>query len=92
MVLLREFILGNNITGLVITSHGHTTVIGGEDENFAGVLTGQLGIYTGSGMTQGTYTFPLATIGAWETFIAEATAESPIATSVGPPVAVRIAL
>ena len=73
-VMLREFILGDNRTGLVTTSRGHATVIGGEDKNFPGVLTGQSGIYYGSGTTQFTYTYPASVIGAWETFIAEATA------------------
>lgn len=73
-VLLREFILGNNRTGLVTTSRGHTTVIGGEDKNFAGIITGQPEIYYGSGTTQFTYTAPTLTIAEWETFIAVATA------------------
>ena len=72
--MLREFVLGNNRTGLVTTSKGHTTVIGGEDKNFPGVMTGQSGIYYGSGATQGAYTYPASVVGAWETFIAEATA------------------
>ncbi|KAF7795041.1 hypothetical protein EIP86_006185 [Pleurotus ostreatoroseus] len=79
-VLLREFILGNNETGLVTSFRGHTSVVGGEDHNFAGVLTGQSGIYYGSGTTQGTYTYPALTIAEWETFIAEATA-TPFATT-----------
>ena len=73
-VMLREFILGHNETGLVTISDGHTSVVGGEDPNFAGVLTGQSEIFTGSGMTEGAYTYPALTIAEWETFIAEATA------------------
>ena len=61
------------------TSHGHTTVIGGEDPKYRGVLSGQLGIYGGSGTTQSTYTYPAATITAWESFIATA-ALTPVAT------------
>ncbi|KAJ3553097.1 hypothetical protein NM688_g3802 [Phlebia brevispora] len=52
-VLLREFILGHNETGLVDSSDGHTSVVGGADPNFTGVLTGQLGIYYGSGYDAG---------------------------------------
>ncbi len=73
-VFLREFVFGNNETGLVTNVKGHTTVIGGEDPQLANtVLTGQSGIYYGSGTTQYTYTYPTATIAAWETFIAFAT-------------------
>ncbi|PSR71878.1 hypothetical protein PHLCEN_2v12222 [Hermanssonia centrifuga] len=73
-VFLREFVFGNNETGLVTSVKGHTTVIGGEDPQLANtVLTGQSGIYYGSGTTQYTYTYPTATIAAWETFIAFAT-------------------
>ena len=72
LVLLREFILGSNPTGLVTTSHGHTTVIGGEDPKFEGIISGQAGIYGGHGTTEFTYTYPSATIAAWESFIATA--------------------
>ena len=71
-MLLREFILGNNPTGLVTTSHGQTTVIGGEDPTFKGVLTGQAGIFVGSGSIESTVFYPAATIAAWESFIATA--------------------
>ena len=76
--MLREFILGNNRTGLVTTVHGHTTVIGGEDPSYQGFIPGQAGIYYGSGTTQFTYTYPTATIAAWERFIATA-ARTPVA-------------
>lgn len=72
-ILLREFILGHNETGLVTSFHGHTSVVGGEDHNFGGVMTGQSGIYYGSGATHYTYTYPSLTIAEWETFIAVAT-------------------
>ncbi|KAJ3547334.1 hypothetical protein NM688_g5411 [Phlebia brevispora] len=72
-VLLREFILGNNETGLVKTVRGHTTIVGGTDPAFDGILTGQSGIYYGSGATQGTYTYPALTIAEWQTFINAAT-------------------
>ena len=90
--MLREFIFGTNETGLVPTDRGRTTVVGGEDRDFPGVLTGQSAIFTGSGSTQGSYVFPAATIGAWETFIAEATALPFEPTSSGPHLAARTQL
>lgn len=91
-VFLREFVLGNNRTGLVTAFKGHTSVIGGEDKNFGGVLTGQSAIYYGSGTTQYTYTYSPETIGAWETFIAEATATPFVPSSSEPHFAARTAL
>ena len=82
-VLLREFILGSNPTGLVTTSHGHTTVVGGEDSGFRGVISGQLGIFGGSSSTQFTFTYPAATIAAWNSFIATA-AITPPSVPTGP--------
>lgn len=82
-VFAREFILGNNQTGLVTNASGDVTVIGGEDSALAGpVLPGQLGIYVGSGMTQSTYTYPSATISAWSSFFATATVHATPAGSV----------
>ena len=68
--MLREFILGNNQPGLVTnTSGGAVSVVGGEStELIPEVLPGQTGIFVGSGATQSTYTFPSATIAAWESF------------------------
>ena len=78
-VLARDFIFGNNETGLVTHSSGFLFVVGGEDETLAApILPGQLGIYKGAGATQSTYTFPSVTIAAWNTFIADVTA---VATS-----------
>ncbi|KAH9832569.1 alpha beta-hydrolase [Rhodofomes roseus] len=75
LTFLREFILGSNDTGLVATEDGKTGVIGGEVSSLAaGVLPGQSGIFVGSGATQSTYTFPSATIAAWESYIVTATA------------------
>ncbi|KAI0629365.1 alpha/beta-hydrolase [Trametes polyzona] len=74
-ILLREFILGNNQTGLVTNSSGTVSVLGGESSALAvDALPGQLGIYVGSGTTQSTYTYPSATIAAWSSYIATATA------------------
>ncbi|PCH36382.1 alpha/beta-hydrolase [Wolfiporia cocos MD-104 SS10] len=74
-VFLREFVLGNNETGLVTVSDSHTSVVGGEVSTLAqDVLPGQSGIFIGSGATQSTYTFPSATIAAWQSYIVTATA------------------
>ncbi|KAI0352156.1 alpha/beta-hydrolase [Trametes cingulata] len=76
-VLVREFIIGNNQTGLVTNSSGTVSVVGGESTSLAvDAISGQLGIYVGSGTTQSTYTYPSATIAAWNNFIATATAIS----------------
>ncbi|KAH9479549.1 Carboxypeptidase Y-like protein [Psilocybe cubensis] len=66
---LREFILGNNPTGLVKSQGGSVTVVGGEVQSLAGVLQGGDNIYYGNGATQSTYVFPAATRAAWKTFI-----------------------
>ncbi|KAF7798025.1 hypothetical protein EIP86_009237 [Pleurotus ostreatoroseus] len=74
-VLLREFILGNNPTGRVVTTPSGTSVIGGEDPTLAAsALPGESAIFVGSGMTQSSTVYPEATINAWESFIATATA------------------
>ena len=76
-VFLRDFVLGSNETGLVTNSSGSVSVVGGENVTLAApVLPGQLGIYKGSGTTQSTYTFPSATIAAWNSFFANVTAIS----------------
>ena len=50
-------------------------VIGGQDEALAAsALPGQTAIFTGFAETQGSYVYPTATIAAWESFIATATA------------------
>ncbi|KAI0738607.1 alpha/beta-hydrolase [Daedaleopsis nitida] len=80
-VLFREFILGNNQTGIVTTSpNGTVTVVGGEDPALAAdALTGQPGIYLGKGAedsitTTGVYLYPSETVAAWESYLATATA------------------
>ena len=81
-VFLREFVLGNNQTGLVTNSSGTVTVVGGENSTLAGTVhPGQLGIYVGSGTTQSTYTYPSATIAAWNSFFASVTSQSATATT-----------
>ncbi|CAL1714161.1 unnamed protein product [Somion occarium] len=79
LTFLREYILGNNQTGLVERSGNQVKVIGGEDSNFYvnNIIHGQDEIYVGSAVTQSTFTYPSATIAAWEEFIATATLTSP---------------
>ena len=84
-MFLREFVLGNNQTGLVTNTSGSVSVLGGENATLAlSILAGQLGIYQGSGTTQSTYTFPSATIAAWNRFFANVTAVSTSTASVQP--------
>ncbi|EMD39305.1 hypothetical protein CERSUDRAFT_82042 [Gelatoporia subvermispora B] len=72
-VFLREFVLGNNDTGLLVNSTGSPSVVGGEGSPLVNdVLPGQSGIFYGSGATQSTYTYPSATIASWESFVATA--------------------
>ncbi|KAF9006055.1 Alpha/Beta hydrolase protein [Cyathus striatus] len=72
---LREFVLGHNTTGLVVTAGSGVQVIGGEDETLANpILPGRDEIYYGSAATQSTYVFPSATRTAWKTFIEQETA------------------
>ena len=79
--MLREFIFGNNQTGLVSTTPTTTAVIGGEVKSLAGILSGANEIYYGNGATQSTYLFPSATRAAWETFIQGVHAEPTVATT-----------
>lgn len=80
--MLREFILGHNQTGLVANSSGKISVVGGENATLAQpILSGQAGIYVGSGTTQSTYTYPSATIAAWDSFIATSAPTAPGAGS-----------
>ncbi|KIM44598.1 hypothetical protein M413DRAFT_8957 [Hebeloma cylindrosporum] len=70
-VFLREFILGNNKTGLVTKGKsGVVSVVGGEKKSLEGVIPGGDKIYYGNAATQSTYIFPSATRAAWKTFIA----------------------
>ncbi|EPQ57234.1 alpha/beta-hydrolase [Gloeophyllum trabeum ATCC 11539] len=76
-VFLREFILGSNTTGLVTTSgNGTVTVVGGESSVLAeDVLPAASDpIYYGPGTTVSSYIPSSATVAAWESFIATATA------------------
>ncbi|THH29780.1 hypothetical protein EUX98_g4414 [Antrodiella citrinella] len=79
-VFMRDFVLGNNETGLVTNSSSSVSVVGGESTTlFAnGILAGQDGIFAGSGTTQSTYTYPSATIAAWASFTATSIPTSPV--------------
>ncbi|CDO69772.1 hypothetical protein BN946_scf184766.g17 [Trametes cinnabarina] len=75
LTLLREFIIGNNQTGLVTQVSGLVEVLGGEDAALAvDAIPGTSGIFIGSVTTQSTVQYPGATIAAWESYIATATA------------------
>lgn len=76
LTFIREFVFGNNQTGLVIdTSSANVTVVGGEVSTLAGeIMTGQAGIYYGSATTASTYFFPSATVEAWDAYVATAIA------------------
>ena len=71
LVFLREFVLGSNKNGTV----AGTNVVGGENVTLAGdFLPGGNEIFYGSAATEGTSTIPSATIAAWNSFLATATA------------------
>jgi carboxypeptidase D len=73
---MREFVLGNNPTGSLVTSRtGAVSVVGGENQSLSGIIPGPDPVYYGNGgggATQSTYLFPAATRSAWKTFIAHA--------------------
>ncbi|KAG6374821.1 hypothetical protein JVT61DRAFT_4206 [Boletus reticuloceps] len=75
LTLAREFIFGNNQTGLVTkSSSGSVVVIGGEMSSLgSGIICGEAGIYYGSATTESTYFFPSATVEAWNKYTATAT-------------------
>ncbi|KAF9244678.1 alpha beta-hydrolase [Melanogaster broomeanus] len=75
LTLAREFFFGNNQTGLVTyTRAGALTVVGGEVSSLGNeIMSGQAGIYYGSGTTASTYFFPTATVEAWDAYVATAT-------------------
>lgn len=76
--MFREFILGNNQTGLVEGS----SVVGGEDPSLRTdhALAGQTGILAGSGTATSLFFYPSATIAAWNSFFATAVATAPQVT------------
>jgi carboxypeptidase D len=76
LTLAREFIFGDNRTGLLTnTSSGTVTVVGGEDPSLGNeILRGQAGIYYGQATTASTYFFPSATVKAWDSYMATGSA------------------
>ncbi|KAF7799721.1 hypothetical protein EIP86_010963 [Pleurotus ostreatoroseus] len=67
---VREFLLGNNQTGLVQSSNGSVTVVGGENPSLQQlVIPGQAGIAYGSMTTEGLTTWPTATVAAFESYV-----------------------
>nr|VWO98234.1 Tyrosine-protein phosphatase YVH1 [Ganoderma boninense] len=73
--VLREYILGHNTTGLLVSGPGgDISVAGGELAALAvDAIQGQTGIAVGSIFTTSTFNYPAATIAAWDAFIATAT-------------------
>ncbi|EKM51711.1 uncharacterized protein PHACADRAFT_177131 [Phanerochaete carnosa HHB-10118-sp] len=69
---LREFILGNNQTGLVVSSGNTTSVIGDENPTLQQTaIPGQLAIDYGSTTTQGSTIWPSATVAAFESHVGQ---------------------
>ena len=75
-MFLREFVLGNNRTGLVTkAATGEVVVIGGTNSTLSqDVLPGGDEIYYGPGAKISTYVFPSSTRAAWKSFIQTETA------------------
>ncbi|KAI0083863.1 hypothetical protein BDY19DRAFT_606451, partial [Irpex rosettiformis] len=83
-VMYREFILGNNKTGLLTNSSA--TAVGGEDSSLVvgpnNILFGENSILFGSGTRTSFYAAPSATIASWRSYFAGVVAsESAVATS-----------
>lgn len=67
-VFLREFVLGNNQTGLV--TDASTPAVGGEVSSLGnGYLPGNSVVFGGSISTTTTFTYPAPTISAWNAFV-----------------------
>lgn len=65
---LREFVLGNNTTGLVTDSN--TPALGGENPEYAvNTLAEGPEVYQGSYTTTSTYYFPSATVARWDKYV-----------------------
>ena len=80
--MLREFIIGNNETGLVTTSPetGEVSVVGGEDPDLyaRGVLAGPTAILYPINGTLTTYAYPSKTIEAWKAYTETAIPTVPV--------------
>ncbi|KAL0571646.1 hypothetical protein V5O48_010319 [Marasmius crinis-equi] len=75
-VFLRDFILGNDTTGLVVDNGGSATVVGGEETSLSGAVmpADTAAIFYGSLKTESSTFAPSATIAQWRSFIETATA------------------
>ena len=79
--MAREFIIGNNQTGLVTTSpSGEVTVVGGEDPDLyaRGILAGPISIPYMINETVLKYAYPDKTREAWEAYTQSAIPTVPI--------------
>ncbi|KAI0772159.1 Alpha/Beta hydrolase protein [Irpex lacteus] len=69
-VMLREFILGSNQTGLVTTNGNTTSVVGGQNPTLQqDAIPGQEAIYYGSSKTEGSTAAPSATVAMFESHV-----------------------
>ena len=77
-VSLREFMLGDNTTGLVVNMSSSISVVGDENasELIGDILPGSPEIFYGPGTTLSSTSAPTATIDAWRSFLESATAIS----------------
>lgn len=67
---MKEFLVGNSQTGLVQTSGGTTSVVGGENPTLAqAAVPGQPAIFYGSSSTEGSIVWPAATVAAFESHV-----------------------
>jgi carboxypeptidase D len=77
-------VFGNNQTGLVTTSGGTTSIVGGvHTEYLKGILTASSAV-TGAYTTAGIYTWPEEKWEAWNSYMATRTAaDVPVASATG---------
>ena len=84
-MLFREFILGNNSTGLVTGTSDSVSVVGGEDPSLlvGGILPGESAILFGSGTATSVFVAPSATIASWDAFFASVQSAGAAAAASG---------
>ena len=91
--MYREFILGNNKTGLLIGPNA--TAIGGEDPSILqgayNILPGETSILYGSGSATSYYVAPSATIASWNSFFAGVVASESAAAAASASAGNRLA-
>ncbi|KAF8521294.1 alpha/beta-hydrolase [Gautieria morchelliformis] len=89
LTFVREFILGSNTNGSVVNN----STVGVSHPLAGGILPGETNpIFTGSGTTLGSTLWPSATVAAWDSFIANATATAPSAARSNDGVASHVAM